>query len=103
VLRKPIAKVVEAASLKEITLHSFRRTYENLLRQAGVDDLTRRSLAGWRTETAQEIYARVDKSERVTAVQAMATLVGEKAWDTRLGHPTSEDENGRKEGSSNQP
>jgi integrase len=103
VLRKPIAKVVEAAGLQAITLHSFRRTYENLLRQAGVDDLTRRSLAGWRTETAQEIYARVDKSERVAAVQAMATLVGQNAWDTRLGHPAPEDEKGRKEGSSNQP
>ena len=74
-LTDPIENVVEAAGLPAISLHSFRRTYENLLRQAGVDDLVRRSLAGWRTETAQTIYAGVADGERKAAVIAMESLV----------------------------
>ena len=30
---------------------------------------------GWRTETAQELYARVDRSERVAEVHAMEELI----------------------------
>lgn len=41
----------------------------------GVDDLVRRSLAGWRSHDAPEIYAGVDKRERDEAGQAMVQLV----------------------------
>ena len=75
VLDKPVAKLVEHAGLPEISPQSFRRTYENLLRQAGVDDLVRRSLAGWRTDEAQAIYAGVDEQERHAAGAAMVRLV----------------------------
>ena len=75
VLDEPLAKVVAHAGIPPISLHSFRRTYENLLRQAGVDQLVRRSLAGWRTDDAQEIYAGVDKQERDAAGAAMVQLV----------------------------
>ena len=75
VLDEPLAKVVAHAGIPPVSLHSFRRTYENLLRQAGVDQLVRRSLAGWRTDDAQEIYAGVDKRERDAAGVAMVQLV----------------------------
>ena len=79
VMDKPLAKVVKRANLPPISLHSFRRTYENLLRQAGVDQLVRRSLAGWRSDNAQRIYAGIDKRERDAAGDAMVQLVMGKA------------------------
>ena len=54
---------------------SLRRTYENLLREAGVDQLVRRSLAGWRTEEAQSIYANVAPTERRAAANSLVNLV----------------------------
>jgi integrase len=71
----PLRKVVAAAAIPEITVHSLRRTSENLLRKAGVDNLVRRAMAGWRTETAQAIYATVDRSERDAAAGAVVRLV----------------------------
>lgn len=70
-LDTPLAKVVARAGLPPTSLHGFQRTYENLLRQAGVDDRVRRSLAGWRSDDAQAIDAGVDKRERGAAGQAM--------------------------------
>lgn len=77
VLDAPLRKVVEAAGITPISLHSLRRTYENLLRKAGVDDLVRRSMAGWRSEEAQRIYANVDPEERRAAAKALVALVRE--------------------------
>jgi len=77
VLAKPLATVVKEAKITDISTHSFRRTWENLLRVAGVDQLVRRSLAGWRTEKAQAIYATVDKEERNAAGLAVVDLVME--------------------------
>jgi len=37
------------------------------MREAGVDQLVRRALAGWRSEKAQAIYATVNKDERDAA------------------------------------
>ena len=75
VMDVPLRRVVEAANITPISLHSLRRTYENLLRKAGVDDLVRRSLAGWRSPEAQRIYATVDPEERRTAARALVGLV----------------------------
>lgn len=74
-LDKPLRAVVERGGLPRISMHSLRRTYENLLRQAGVDQLVRRSLAGWRSESAQAIYAGVSPSERRTAMGDVVRLV----------------------------
>lgn len=70
-----MAKVVEKAGITDISGHSLRRTWENLLRVAGVDQLVRRAMAGWRTERAQAIYATVAKEEREAAGEAMVNLV----------------------------
>jgi integrase len=88
-LREPIAKVVVAALVPEISPHSFRRTWENVLRRAGVDQLVRRSLAGWRSEAAQEIYASVDTSERRAAGAAVVELVFGKEAAGSMRHPTA--------------
>jgi integrase len=71
----PMKKVVQAAKITDISAHSLRRTWENLLREAGVDQLVRRALAGWRTEKAQAIYATVAKGEREAAGEAIVSLV----------------------------
>ncbi len=75
VLDKPLRQVCAKADVPRITNHSFRRTYENLLRQTGAQDLVRRSMAGWRTEEAQAIYAGVARSERAETTEAMVRLV----------------------------
>jgi integrase len=75
VLDVPLKRVVKAAKIPPISPQSFRRTWENILRAAGVDQLVRRAMAGWRTEKAQDIYATVDRSERDAASEAVAKLV----------------------------
>lgn len=74
-LNNPIAKVVKASKIPEVSNHSLRRTFENLLRQSGVGDLVRRSLAGWRSEGAQEIYAGVAPSERRKAAENLQSHI----------------------------
>lgn len=74
-LDKPLRKVVDAAEVTPITLHSLRRTFEDLLRSAGVDVLVRRAMAGWRSEGAQRIYANVNPAEREAAGDALVALV----------------------------
>lgn len=71
----PLQRVVKRAGVTEVSPHSFRRTMENLARRAGVDGLVRRAQAGWRTETAQAIYATVDKGERKAAGEAVVSFV----------------------------
>jgi integrase len=94
VLNGPIAKAVAEAKIPRISPHSFRRTWENMLPRAGVDQLVRRSLAGWRSEEAQAIYASVDSSEREAAGRAVVSLVlGSKA--TPSATPEPENENAR--------
>lgn len=75
VLDRPLKQIVEKAGLPRISVHSLRRTYEDLLRQSGTSDLVRRSMAGWRTEKAQAIYAGVARQERDAAVQGLVALV----------------------------
>ena len=72
---KPLALVVKESGIPEISVQSLRRTWENLLRAAGVPDLVRRSIAGWRTKKAQSIYADVKKEERDDASNAVLRLV----------------------------
>ena len=74
-LDSPLRRVAQAAELPEVSAHSFRRSFENLLRKSGVDDVVRRSLAGWRTDTAQAIYAGIDASERVEAAERLERLL----------------------------
>ena len=85
-LDKPLRKVLKRAGITPVSPHSFRRTMENLARRAGVDDLVRRAQAGWRTESAQAIYATVDASERKAAGLAVVELVN-KAREAQVVRP----------------
>lgn len=104
-LDKPLAKVVAAAKLLSVSLHSFGGRYENLLTKAGVDQLVRRSLAGWRSQDAQDIYACVDRDERDQAARAVLQLVHGDGLgggiNTRTQHPRPKNENAREDGISN--
>jgi integrase len=76
-LTKPLKKITSAAGLPRISPHSLRRTWENVMRQAGVDQMVRRAMGGWRTERAQAIYSQVDLAEACRAAeQAAATVMG---------------------------
>jgi integrase len=75
VLKKPLELIAGQADIPVISPHSLRRTFEDLLREAGVDKLVRRAVAGWRTETAQAIYATVKQEERQAAAEAVLQLV----------------------------
>lgn len=73
-LRAAVIDVCRAAGLPEVSPHALRRTYEGLLRSAGVDALVRRSLAGWRSEGVQAGYASVGAAERGAAGAAILEL-----------------------------
>ncbi len=75
-LNASIRAICKAAGVPEVSAHALRRTWEDLLRRAGVDGLVRRSLAGWRSERAQAIYAGVSGDERAAACASVVGLVG---------------------------
>lgn len=73
--RDAITKICTHAQVPRITPHALRRTFEDLLREAGVDDLVRRAMAGWRTDRAQGIYATVRREDRDLAASKVIELV----------------------------
>jgi len=80
-LDRPLSRVVEGAGLPGISLHSLRRTWENLTRRAGVADLVRRAQAGWRTDRAQAIYATVDAEERAAGGKIFVGYILDSSGD----------------------
>lgn len=70
-----VREVCKAAKCPRITPHSLRRTFEDLLREAGVEQLVRRAVAGWRSDRAQGIYATVKREDRDAAADAVRKLV----------------------------
>jgi integrase len=70
-----LAKVIAEAKLQRITLHSLRRTIENLDRRAGTEAMVRRASRGWVTEAAQEIYSEVGREDRIAAGQNLLRYV----------------------------
>lgn len=74
-LDKPLARVCEAAGVRPVTPHALRRSFERMLREAGVDKLQRRAMLGWRSESAQEIYTEVDADEMARGAERVAEFV----------------------------
>ena len=72
---RSLFKVTAAARPRRSRPTPCGGTFENLARLAGVDQMVRRSLAGWRSEEAQAIYAGVGREEREKAGTAMVRLV----------------------------
>ena len=61
--------------MPRVSAQGLRRTFEDLLREAGVEQLVRRAVAGWRSEKAQGIYATVRREDRDAAADAVLKLV----------------------------
>jgi integrase len=75
----PIRRIVVGSGLPRVSPHSFRRTWENVLRRAGVDQMVRRAMAGWRSERAQAIYSQVDLEEaKLEADRAARIVLGDR-------------------------
>ena len=89
-LDTPIARIAKAAGVPPVCNHSFRRTYEDLLRRSGAEDMVRKSLAGWRSDGAQAIYMTVDPSERREAAQNFVDLVMRDGTPRRYARLNSE-------------
>ena len=67
-LQKPLAAALVAAGISErFTLHGFRRTFNNLLRQATTGEVVR-SMTGHVTERMTEHYSHVETAEKQRAV-----------------------------------
>lgn len=79
VLAAPLGKISAKAEIPAISPQSLRRTFENLLRNAGVEQLVRRAVAGWRSDKAQGIYAEVSRADRDAAAAAFVKLVESSA------------------------
>ena len=82
-LDKALALVCEEADVPHLSPHALRRSFEKLLRRAEVDGLVRRSLAGWASTNAQEIYTDVDAEDRAEALGSVVQLVKEKGSNVR--------------------
>lgn len=61
---------------RTITPHSFRRTFVDLLRQAGVDQVTRRAIVGHAGEAVHERYSTVGAGEAQQAAEAVLRVIG---------------------------
>ena len=69
------AKIAAMGGLKPISPQGLRRTFEDLMREAGVEQMVRRAMSGWRTAKAQGIYATVKRTDREKAVTALEDLM----------------------------
>ena len=67
-LQKPLKLALAEAGIdKRFTIHGFRRTFNNLLRQATTGEVVR-SMTGHVTERMTEHYSHVDADEKRAAV-----------------------------------
>ncbi len=74
-VNKPLQKVVKAAGItRRFTIHGFRRSFNNLLRQVASGEVVR-SMTGHVTEQMTEHYSHVDAAEKSKAVNQALRLV----------------------------
>lgn len=77
-LRNAIVRTAKEVGLeKRITPHMMRYLFNDLLRQAGVDQVTRKSLTGHVTDEMTEHYSTVRLDEKRAAMAAAATKLRE--------------------------
>lgn len=75
-LDKPFAAVARTLGLeKTITPRAMRRTYQDLARQAQVNDVVTRAISGHATEAMQHHYSSVGDAEKREAVARIYSLV----------------------------
>lgn len=74
-LRKPLARALAQAGVTDrFTVHGFRRTFNNLMRQVASGEVVR-SITGHVTERMTEHYSHVEADEKQAAVTAVLQLV----------------------------
>jgi site-specific recombinase XerD len=76
-LDKPMKAICEAIGLDEhISSKVMRRTFNDLARGAGINNLVIRAMTGWQDEGVQDRYTSVQATERCQAVETVMGLVG---------------------------
>ena len=74
-LRKPLGRALQAAGIADrFTLHGFRRTWNNLLRQVSSSAITQ-SMIGHETEAMFLHYSHIERDEKHNAVERALALV----------------------------
>ncbi len=87
--QKPLAAALAAAGIDQrFTLHGFRRTFNNLLRQATTGEVVR-SMTGHVTERMTEHYSHVHTDEKRTAVVRALAPLSAPLVGTAVGTPDS--------------
>ena len=74
-LRKPLKRALQAAGIADrFTLHGFRRTWNNLLRQVSSSAITQ-SMIGHETEEMFLHYSHIERDEKHSAVERALAIV----------------------------
>jgi integrase len=91
-LRKPLGRALQAAGMSDrFTLHGFRRTWNNLLRQVASGAITR-SMIGHETEEMFLHYSHIERDEKHSAVErALALVDGPKVEEKVEGSAAASD------------
>jgi integrase len=85
-LHNAIVRTAKEAGLeKRITPHMMRYLFNDVLRIAGVDKITRKALTGHVTDEMTEHYSSVDIDEKRAAMEAAATKLREVKVGTLVG------------------
>jgi integrase len=75
-LDKPFADVAKRIGLPyRVTPRAMRRTFQDLCREAGVDDFITRKISGHETEAMQERYSTAQKAEIRKATDNVYRLI----------------------------
>ena len=86
-LRKPLRRALQAARVSErFTVHGFRRTWNNLLRQVASGAITR-SMIGHEAEEMFLHYSHIERGEKQTAVERALALVDGGQVDYQVEDP----------------
>jgi integrase len=76
VLNKPFVEIAKAAEIeRRVTAHTLRRTYNNCMRQVGVDKMILRAMTGHSSEGMTEHYSEVTAEEKRKAVELGLTPI----------------------------
>ncbi|MGB5503987.1 MAG: tyrosine-type recombinase/integrase, partial [Polyangiales bacterium] len=91
-LRKPLGRALQAAGVDDrFTLHGFRRTWNNLLRQVSSSAITQ-SMIGHETEEMFLHYSHIERDEKHSAVErALALVDGSKVEEKVEGSGAASD------------
>ena len=91
-LRKPLKRALQAAGIADrFTLHGFRRTWNNLLRQVSSSAITQ-SMIGHETEEMFLHYSHIERDEKHSAVErALALVDGPKVEEKVEGSGAASD------------